>query len=299
MRRNAYDGYDATFPAAVRIRAGDFATADRTARAVLENPRDEESAWQARWILFLGLRYQARWREADSLLRGWRGSLSGFERAGERGRLLATMTGLLALEAGDAAAAVATFDSVTAHPEAAASPGVKARFLTLQYTLLADAAAAAGEMAIVERAVDSALAWAARSGKTRDLRIAMHAHAVRQLAQGDTAAAMTTLRGAIYSRTVGFTRTSARLAALLLQRGHPREAVEFAAPALRGSLESANLYVTHTELHELLARSFLALGERDSAGAHYRYVAAALAAADSGARPRLAAARAALAGREP
>ena len=42
--------------------------------------------------------------------------------------------------------------------------------------------------------------------------------------------------------------------------------------ALRAEIDAANLYVTRTELHELLARAFDAAGERDSAAVHYRAV---------------------------
>ena len=57
--------------------------------------------------------------------------------------------------------------------------------------------------------------------------------------------------------------------------------------ALRGgSLESGNLYVTHTELHELLAQAFERAGEADSAAAHYARVADAWRSADPQFRAR-------------
>ncbi|HEU5050934.1 MAG TPA: BTAD domain-containing putative transcriptional regulator [Gemmatimonadales bacterium] len=294
MANGPFDVYDVTYPAAVRIRAGDFAGADRTARAALDNPRDEETAWQAKWIILLSLRYQARWREADSLLDEWQASLTPAERQGERGRLLRTSEALVRFESGAARAAVAILDSATRHPEAAASLGVKARFLTLQYALLAEAAERAGDAGTVARAADSSEAWAERSGKTRDRGIARHARAVDRLIRRDTAAAMADFQAAIYSTTVGYTRTNARLGALFLARGRAREAEALLRAALKGSLESANLYVTHTELHELLGRAHQMLGQRDSARAHFRYVASALAGSDPGARPRLERARAVL-----
>ena len=50
--------------------------------------------------------------------------------------------------------------------------------------------------------------------------------------------------------------------------------------ALRGEIDASNLYITRTELHELLAQAFAAAGEVDSAAAHYRAVADAWARAD-------------------
>jgi hypothetical protein len=50
--------------------------------------------------------------------------------------------------------------------------------------------------------------------------------------------------------------------------------------ALHGGLEGPNLYVTRTELHELLARLFDANRAHDSAAAHYRVVDRAWRAAD-------------------
>ena len=62
-------------------------------------------------------------------------------------------------------------------------------------------------------------------------------------------------------------------------------------PAFRGSLEAANLYITRTELHELLAQAFDAAGERDSATAHWRAVESAWRNADPQFRTRWEAAQ--------
>ncbi|HUQ81674.1 MAG TPA: hypothetical protein VM076_11070 [Gemmatimonadaceae bacterium] len=44
---------------------------------------------------------------------------------------------------------------------------------------------------------------------------------------------------------------------------------------MRGKLDSSNLYVTQTEIHELLAQAWDAAGQRDSAAVHYTWVARA------------------------
>jgi len=56
--------------------------------------------------------------------------------------------------------------------------------------------------------------------------------------------------------------------------------------ALHGGLEGSNLYVTRTELHELLARLFDATGRRDSAAAHYRVFERPWRGSDPFLRPR-------------
>ena len=61
-----------------------------------------------------------------------------------------------------------------------------------------------------------------------------------------------------------------------------------ASMALRGSVESSNLYVTRTELHEQLGQAWDAANGRDSAAAHYRVVATAWKRADEPFRARRA-----------
>lgn len=265
---NPFDPYDAVFADAVRIRAGDFSQADRLLRAELADPRDEDAAWQSRWVLVISLRYQERWHDALDLLRERLATVTAAERAGDYGRMLTTHEAVVLLESGDATGAERLLDSMTRHPPAATA-GTRARILTSQYTMLAEAAEAAGDIAMVRRAADSAAAWATRSGKTRDRSIALHARAVRVLARGDTAGAITGFRAAIYSPTLGFTRSSLRLGRLLLATGRPGEAVAVLAPALRGNLD---LYTSHTELHELLARGYEQTGLADSARVHREWV---------------------------
>ncbi|MBI2536636.1 MAG: hypothetical protein HYW06_06665, partial [Gemmatimonadetes bacterium] len=77
----------------------------------------------------------------------------------------------------------------------------------------------------------------------------------------------------------------------LLELERPREAAAIVAPALRGPLDASNLYVTHTELHELLAQAHDAAGQSDSAVAHYRWVVNAWQNADPEFRDRREAAR--------
>jgi len=92
--------------------------------------------------------------------------------------------------------------------------------------------------------------------------------------------AISEYRQALTSPTFGYTRINYRLGQDLVASGRAREAIPLVSAALHGGLESTNLYITHTELHELLARAFDAAGLPDSAAIHYRWVAAAWRDAD-------------------
>jgi hypothetical protein len=109
---------------------------------------------------------------------------------------------------------------------------------------------------------------------------------------------MRTLTKAIFSPTLGFTRSNYYLARLHLARGEARQAADLLRPALHGGFESTNYYVTHTELRELLGEAYAKLGRRDSAAANFRWVAGALAQADPEAQGRLTAARGRLGAQE-
>jgi predicted Zn-dependent protease len=95
------------------------------------------------------------------------------------------------------------------------------------------------------------------------------------LARNDSIAASESFRRAIWSPTLGFTRSNYRLAELLMARKQPAEAASLLGSALRGTLEGQNLYITHTALHELLARAYASLGRSDSAAVHRRFVESA------------------------
>ena len=97
------------------------------------------------------------------------------------------------------------------------------------------------------------------------------------------------------SVTDGYTRNSYELARTLLALGRPTDAIAVLQPAFRGSLQGSNLYITHTELHEVIAQAFEQAGQPDSAAVHYRYVVRAWAAADSPFRARREKARTRLA----
>ncbi|HEX7938222.1 MAG TPA: hypothetical protein VF483_04470, partial [Gemmatimonadaceae bacterium] len=108
----------------------------------------------------------------------------------------------------------------------------------------------------------------ARSFFGRDPLLHHYVRGLLWLARGDTARAADSFRAAIWSWSDGYTRANYELAKALLALRRPREAIYPLQAALRGDLQSSNLYLTRTEVHAVLARAFEASGMRDSAAAH-------------------------------
>jgi hypothetical protein len=103
------------------------------------------------------------------------------------------------------------------------------------------------------------------------------------LARGEDDQAARSFREAISSSATDFARVNLELARVLLRQGRAREAVDVLRPASRGwFLDSTNLHVTLTEVHELLARAWDAAGVPDSAAVHWRRVATSWSRADPG-----------------
>ena len=129
----------------------------------------------------------------------------------------------------------------------------------------------------------------------RDARLHHYVRGLLARTHNDLAGAEREFRAAVTSWNLGYTRINYELARILLETGRPAEAVRVLQPAFRGSVEASNLYITRTELHELLARAWDAAGNRDSARAHWRAVVEAWRGADPPLQPRWQAAVAELA----
>jgi hypothetical protein len=152
--------------------------------------------------------------------------------------------------------------------------------------------AAAGDTARVALLVDTLQRVGARSGYARDQRMYHYARGLLWDARHRPADAVAEYRQALTSPTFGYTRINYLLAQDLVATGQPRDAIPLLGAAIRGGLEASNLYVTHTELHELLARAYEAAGQRDSAAIEYRWVASAWRDGDAPFRARARAAEA-------
>jgi len=193
---------------------------------------------------------------------------------------------------GHAREAASLFDSLATFSGDPRLRSRYARYLCWMLTLRATALAAAGDTALLQRLADSLEILGQQSSYGRDRRLFHHIRGLLFVARGRQAQAAREFRQAVWSLTYGYTRTNLELARALMTLGRPRDAIAVLEPAFHGPLDASNLYVTHTELHEMLARAFDAAGQRDSAIAHYRWVVAAWQNADPEFRPRVEAARA-------
>jgi hypothetical protein len=105
-------------------------------------------------------------------------------------------------------------------------------------------------------------------------------------ARGDHERAAQAFRESVWSWSEGYTRANYELARTLIDLNRPEEAVYPLQAALRGDIQSSNLYITRTELHELLAKVFDQLQMPDSAAVHYQHVVNAWRNADPQFVPR-------------
>ncbi|MFH1833785.1 MAG: hypothetical protein ABH877_02070, partial [bacterium] len=191
--------------------------------------------------------------------------------------------------------AASLFDSMAARSRGDTIPRSKAArnrawFLTHE----ASALAAGGDQEGASVLADTIEALGPLSAYGRDRLLHYHVRGLIALAEGRVDDAEADLRRAIFSPTSGYTRSNLEIGRLLVAEGRPSEAIAVLSPALRGSIEASNLYVTRTELHELLARAFDDAGAADSAAVHYAHVVEAWKESDAAFHPRRAAAAARL-----
>ena len=272
------------------LRIGNYDAADRLLLGQIQRGGAEREP-NALWELTLSLRERGRMAEALNVAR----RLRRFpDPSLPRGRPSAgnVLEAQLLLEAGRAANAAVLFDSISHTYAPSSAPSQLARHGAWMATHAATARRDAGDTATLARLADSVRALGAASGFGRDQRLYHHVRGLLLSARGRDADAIAEFRAAIYSVTNGYTRTNLELARVLLRVGSGREAVAVLQPALRGQLQASNLYVIRTELHEVLARAWDALGASDSAAAHYTVVARTWSAGDAAFKARAASAQA-------
>jgi DNA-binding SARP family transcriptional activator/TolB-like protein len=244
---------------------------------------------ESAWNYLIALRNQGRLRDALEFQRT--GVVPGLPAPNAKHTPVDINDGILALERGDARAAAATFEKRLHLNTVQLAPGVRARHLAWNGTLQGMALAAAGDTHSVRLLADRVEAWGRGSAYGRDRKAHHYLRGLVLAAAGRHDTAVREFQAAIHSPTLGFTRVNYELARSLLRLDRPREAVAALQPALRGELDASNLYITRTELHELLAQAFDRTGARDSAAVHYRAVVNAWARADTEFQPRRAAAK--------
>lgn len=261
------------------LRMDDFRAVDSTCDEVLAT-HDPAQFIEYRWYCTLGLRMEGRYRDALGLVRDGRVPRSGIVR--REVAIDGYNRAILDWEMGRPATAADQFMTIAEEARAADNRAgrVDPRVMPWLLTLAASAFVAGGDTVAARRLVDSIEVAGSRSAFPRDP--LLH-HFVRGLlyarARRDDAA-LREYRAAISSPTFGFTRINYELGKTLLTLQRPGEGIPLVQAALHGGIEGSGLYVTHTELHELLAQLFDAAGQRDSAAAHYRVVVAAWSFAD-------------------
>jgi tetratricopeptide (TPR) repeat protein len=250
-------------------------------------PNDYDSG---AWWYILALRNQGRIREAEEFFRT--GTLPGLPAPPAARDRSPINEGILALALGDPRKAAAVYGQLLHLPLPPQwSNGTKARHRAWNGTLYGMALAAAGDTVALAALADSVELWGQGSLYGRDRKTHHYLRGMLHQTAGRHEDAAREFRAAIHSPTMGFTRVNYELARCLIRLDRPREAIATLQPALRGDIEAGALYVTHTELHEVLAQAFDRAKMSDSASVHYRAVTKAWAGADREFWPRRAAAQ--------
>jgi len=268
------------------IYANDFEQADRILSVELESGSTSR-ATEAAWFGAISFRMQGRLNEALVAARRNRAlTISQYPRAALRrvgAPAEAQGEAQVLYEMGRYRAAAALFDSVSRWvlPDVASSQFFHQHVWALAHS--AGALAAAGDTAALPALIDTLEVAGPKSGLERDRRLSHYARGLLLAARGQDEAAAAELRRAITSWNMGYTRVNMALAKVLLRLGRAREAVTVLQPALRGSLEASNTYVSRTDIHEALGEAWAAVGgpaARDSSRAHYALVVRAWQRAD-------------------
>jgi tetratricopeptide (TPR) repeat protein len=262
-----------------KIVRGDYLGAD-TALLSLGAVSNEMRS-DLRWYLSISLRNQGRLDAAIALSRDGTLPAGGMDRAW-RMPVDSILLSIALFERGDPRFCRRLYRGIatTENPDLRDWPGTAARERTWALTRLAMCRAADGDTIGFERLADSLETIGATALYGRDQRIHHYVRALLWKARGKPEQAAAEFRAAISSPNFGFTRINYELGGLLLQLGRPGDAVAIVQPALRGALDASNLYITRTELHELLAKAWEAAGNADSARAHWRAVERAWRGAD-------------------
>lgn len=258
----------------IQLTLGEYEDLEREVRPLLASSAAGEQA-DGTNALLLALRNEGRLRDAMELHQtGW---LSGFPAVPRNPNDFDA--GILAFERGDGRAAAAVFRE-KAHRLPPQWPGAQARVRTWNLTLAAMSLAAVGDTSAVKALIDSVEASGKRSAYGRDRKLHHYVRGLLLVARRQDEDAVREFRAAIHSPNLGFTRVNYELGRALLRLGRPSEAVGTLQSALRGEVDASNLYITRTDLHELLAQAFDAAGQPDSAAFHYRAVIRAWRTAD-------------------
>ena len=259
---------------------GDFETADRALREIAQSGSLDRRA-DANWFLAISLRNQGRFREALDVARIQRAQAVALGIPGGPPQLaqLAYLEAQVLFELGRYRDAATLFDSI-AQAGPGFSPSHQARHRSWSLTHAASSLFAAGDTLQLRERIDTIRAVGSRSLLARDQRLHHYARGLLLVARRQDAQAVEEFRQASASPLLSFSRNHYELGRALLRLGRPAEAVDAVRPPVHGPLDGSNLYVTNTELRELLGRAFDLAGAPDSALVQYRQVLHAWQRAD-------------------
>ncbi len=253
------------FRAQVALRTGDLAITQRFYEQLLGGPLSGEGN---KWLSIVH-RTRGRPRDALGPARAVRATETPVRR--DAAPYNALFEAQVWFDLGEFRRAAALFDSISRSPRDS-TPSQLARNRVWTQSLRATALAAAGDTAQLAALADSVERWGRQSAYGRDRRLHHHIRGLLFHARGNLEAAAAALEQAIFSPTVGYTRTNLELGRVMLKLDRPREAAAWAEAGLRGPFDGSNTYVTSTELAELAATAWDAAGVRDSAVTRYRQV---------------------------
>jgi DNA-binding SARP family transcriptional activator len=248
------------------IREGRYDVAERSLRLLEQLGRSAQS--DELWWHTISLRNQGRQREALQLARG------PLRRTGDSDSsqlyVAALAEGQALFELGRFSEAAERFRSEASRVDPADSglTGTIARKRAWLLTHAGTALSANGDTVSLRALIDTVQVSGGKSGFARDPRLHYYLRGLLWCARGQPDSAERALRASLTSLSDGFTRENAELAALLIDRQRPSEAIPLARLALQGPMEASNAYITRTELQALLGRAFAAAGQADSAAVY-------------------------------
>jgi len=268
------------------IRSGQFGQADEMLRAEVSKAVSESDP---HWFLAISLRNQGRLTDALGEARAYRRGNTGIEAPTPGAADPSSLQEAQVLrELGRYQESSVLFDSISRFRVDGAEASAVGSGRAWALTHAAGALAAAGDSSRLGGLADSIERAGTGSNLARDQRLHHHVRGLLLVARGNDSAAVAEFRRAVFSTTLGYTRTNVEMGRALIRLKRYPEAIAVLESALRGSLEAANLYATHSEVRLVLAEAYARAGQRELAARELAWVERAWSNAEPLLRPRLA-----------